>query len=87
MSRAEPWGPWCPGLDPAERLARLRALRVAVMLLTGPHGADAARALLAAERDPAAMDDAAETVDRLPALLRRRVLAQYAAVHRPEVRR
>ncbi len=37
---ADQFGPWLPGLDRMEQVARLRALRAIVRLLTGSRGAE-----------------------------------------------
>ncbi len=76
------WGPFAGDLDPAERTARLRCLRLAVKLLVGPRGVETRHALLVAEIDPNADTLAAAQVefDRLSPLDRRRVLASYCEV-------
>lgn len=74
------WGPWRPDIEPPERLARLRSLRVVVRLLCGPRGADLERHLRDAETDRPALLRALDALDRLAPLDRRRVLASYAAV-------
>jgi hypothetical protein len=73
------FGAWNPQISPAERLARLRALRALAHVFAHRHP-DFATALLAAERgDDDALRRAQELLDRLPALNRRRLLASYAA--------
>lgn len=78
MSRAACWGPWEPGLDPAERKARLRALRALVRAYAGPKGADLAQALRAAETDLSALGRASDLLAHLPTVPARHVLAAYA---------
>lgn len=71
------FGPWRDGISDGERIARLRALRA----LAWAYGAfDLAAALLAAERDVAALDEALSALDRVPALRRRRLLSTYNAM-------
>lgn len=77
------WGPWAPGLTDTERVARCRALAMAVRLHAGPAGAEAVAALRRAETDPEALDDAARALDRLPTLYMRRAVASFAALHAP----
>ncbi|HJU20602.1 MAG TPA: hypothetical protein VJ770_29485 [Stellaceae bacterium] len=76
------YGPWIPGIDPAERMAATRELRVLSHLLCGP-GHPLTAALAAAVTDPAALDRAVAELYRLPALTRRRLLATAAALWRP----
>lgn len=73
------WGPFLSGIDPAERLARLRSLRVATHILCGSRGRHLEAALRQAERDDAALLTAETAFDQLAALDRRRVLATYGA--------
>ena len=79
----EPWGPWAPDLDAAERLARFRSLRTLVQVFAGPDHALVA-ALANAEIDPAAANAAWEALSTTPSLTRRRVLSTFAAIHRPK---
>lgn len=83
MRPADSWGPFTPGLDAGERLARLRVLRTLVALYAGPAGHEAAQALQAAESDPAASPRALLAFDALPTRCRRGALATYARVHAP----
>ncbi|MCW2244736.1 hypothetical protein M2352_000327 [Azospirillum fermentarium] len=87
-SANDQWGPFTPGIDPAERLARLRSLRSLASVLVHPN--DAAR-LLSVLREAEANDNAApqalDLINHLPALSRRRLLASYAAVHTPTPRK
>ena len=80
MADRETWGPWAADISPGERIARFRALQALVRVLTGPGPLVAA--LAKAETDPAAADEAAFLLSRMPSLTRRRVLATYAALVR-----
>jgi hypothetical protein len=73
------FGPWVAELEPAERLARLRALRAlaGVFCHRFPKFAEALRA---AETDKAALAEALRLLDTLPAINRRRLLASYLPV-------
>jgi hypothetical protein len=82
--RPDPFGPWAPGLDPAERLARLRSLRALVQVFAGPRH-PLVVALAAAEADPA--DEAAaliawQVLTTMPTIKRRRILASLATLIR-----
>lgn len=79
------WGPFADGLRPSERLARLRALRAIVRLLTGPRGTVLEAELSRAETGEVALCDALAGLHALVPLDRRRVLASYAALSRPAV--
>ena len=83
IPRADHWGPFCPDIDPAERLARLRSLRAIARLTTGPRGESLCEALRLAERDAARLPAALDALDRLAPIDRRQVLASFAALHRP----
>jgi hypothetical protein len=74
------FGPWVADLDPAERLARTRTLRALAAVLIGPSGHHLVEHLAAAEHDPGALRPAAEALDALPALPRRRLLAAFASI-------
>jgi hypothetical protein len=74
------FGPWARGISPAERLARLRAIRALAMLLCGGPEHPLCLELLAAERDEAALPRALALLDDLAPLPRRRLLASYAAL-------
>jgi hypothetical protein len=74
------FGPWASNIDPAERLARLRAMRALAMTVARPHAGELIRALRRAEDEPAALPEALALLDRLPALARRRVLTSYATL-------
>lgn len=81
---AEPaaqFGPWADGIDPAERLARTRCMRVLAMVFARPH-ADLIATLRDAEHNPAALSTALDLLDALPALPRRRIIATFAALGR-----
>lgn len=76
------WGPFAPGIDPAEQRARLRSLRQTARLLIGPRGTDLCRLLAQAEADPEALEPACRALDALAANDRRQILASYAALTR-----
>jgi hypothetical protein len=73
------FGPWADGIDVAERVARLRALRAFAMVWARPQQ-DFISALARAESDPAALATAAALLNEIPALPRRRMLASYGAL-------
>ncbi|GJD52699.1 hypothetical protein OPKNFCMD_5465 [Methylobacterium crusticola] len=81
MTPADEFGPWRPGLDSAERLARLRSLRAIARLLTGPRGARLVEALEQAEHDPDALPIAADELNRMPSLDRRQILGAFAGLY------
>ena len=76
------FGPFAAGLDPAERLARTRVMRALAVVFACRHRTFIA-ALCKAETDPAALTDAFRLLEQLPSLIRRRLLATYAHVARP----
>lgn len=83
------WGPFLPGLDPAERKARLRSLRALVKVMTGARGEVVALAILRAEIAPddiEMLSAAAATFDRLGSIDRRRILSNFAELHAPKLR-
>ena len=84
MTPADQFGPWAPNLDRAERLARLRSMRAIVRLSCGSRGEALADHLCRAERDPAALELAADALRRLASTDRRHVLTSFAALHRRE---
>jgi hypothetical protein len=90
MSQPDPFGPWAPDLDPAEKLARLRSMRTLVMIFVGSSH-PLARALAAAETDPtdASTETAWRALEAMPALKRRHILASLGALMRttPDRRR
>ena len=79
MSGPAAWGPFLPNVEPAERLARLRGLRVAVRLICGTRGRDVEAALRQAERNDAALPNAEREFDRLASLDRRRILSSFGS--------
>lgn len=83
MSRPDAFGPWVAGLDPAERLARLRGLRALVQVFAGARH-PLVLALARAEADPsdAAALAAWESLMSLPARSRRNVLGSLATLTR-----
>lgn len=83
IAPGDQWGPFASGLDPAERLARLRCLRAIVHLVCGPRGAAAERVLIENERDPARAIEALAAFYAMAPLDKRRVLSTYAALSRP----
>lgn len=84
IAAADRFGPFADGLDPAERLARLQAMRAIVHLTTGPRGDALAHELRLAERDPDRLPAAVAALDALAALDRRHVLASFARLHRTD---
>jgi len=82
IAAADRFGPWADGLDRAERLARLRAMRAIARLTLGPRGDAFADALRLAEADPQQLEPALRRLDALAALDRRSVLCSFAALHR-----
>ncbi|TDR95669.1 hypothetical protein EV668_0053 [Enterovirga rhinocerotis] len=83
------WGPFLPGLDPAERKARLRSLRALVKVMSGSRGADVEFAILRAEisgDDADMLGEAEATFGRLGAIDQRRVLASFASLHSPNLK-
>jgi hypothetical protein len=71
------WGLFTAGIDPAERLARLRSLRAMAILMCRPHGSFI-DALKHAEVDADALTKAQSAFEQVPALARRHLLASYA---------
>jgi len=86
--RAAPdhFGPWVPGLSDGERQARWRSLAALAMVFLGPLH-PLVRTCVAAEGDPVAADTAWAILEGLPALRKRRLLATYAALSTPKMRR
>lgn len=76
MSRPDAIGPWVPGLDPAERLARYRSLRALARIFAGSSH-PLVIALAQAEADPS--DNSAalawEALMTMPSRQRRNILA------------
>ena len=83
IAPADRFGPWRDGIDPAERLARLRSMRAITRLTLGPRGAAFTKALHRAETDPAQLEPALIRLNALAATDRRHVLASFASLHRP----
>jgi hypothetical protein len=77
------WGPFSPGIETAERIARCRGLGAVVHLTTGPRGQEAVRLLRQAERDPAALTAAARAINAMEPTDKRHVWASYAALTKP----
>ena len=76
------WGPWQLNLPPAERLARLRALR-ALAEIFAHRFADLVDTLAVAETgDEAALRDALRLLERLPTVNRRRIYGSYSDLAR-----
>ena len=78
---ADRWGPFAANLEPAERLARLRAFRALARVYCGPRGADLCRLLALAEADASALEPAAAALNRLAATDRRNLLASYTRLN------
>lgn len=76
------FGPWTPGFDPGERLARLRTLRALTRLLLGPRGVTLAGWLHRAETNNDVLIQAADELVALALLDMRKVLGSYAALSR-----
>lgn len=83
IAPADRWGPFADGIEPGERLARLRTLRAIAHLQLGRRGEILADLLRRAEADPAALAPAVAAINRLASLDRRHVLASFASLHRP----
>ena len=81
---ADRWGPFADGLEPGERIARLRCLRALTHVLCGHRGLALQAAIRAAEagRTMGLLDAVVVEIERLAALDRRHVLASYLAVSR-----
>lgn len=78
IAPGDAWGPFAPGIDPAEQRARLRSLRALAKVYAGPRAADACRLLAQAETDPTALEPASAAVNRLAPVDRRQILASFA---------
>jgi hypothetical protein len=83
LPSSEHWGPFSPGISHAERVARLRTLRMAVQNYTGIYystGEPLMAALLYAEfGEQEDLEAAVAELDRLPSRARRHVLSAYGA--------
>jgi hypothetical protein len=79
MNRPDAFGPWAADLSDAERLARMRGLRALAQVFAGKSH-PLVIALARAEADPGdhAALEAWEALERMPARLRRHVLASLA---------
>lgn len=77
------FGPWAGALDPVERVARLRCMRALAAVHVG-FDHELTRALAEGERSRAAATRALVVLEALPALPRRRILASFALLHRPQ---
>ncbi|MCJ2039556.1 hypothetical protein MKK55_11475 [Methylobacterium sp. J-059] len=82
IAPADQFGPWRNGIDPAERLARLRSLRAIARLTLGRRGDAFVTALQRAETDPTALEPALQHLADLAPTDRRHVLASFASLHR-----
>lgn len=74
------FGPWVPGLSDAERIARTRELRALVAVLAGGSKGPLVATLTRAERDPAALAEAALMLDQLPSRWFRNIVATLGAL-------
>jgi len=83
IDAADRWGPFSPGIDAPERIARCRGLEAVIHLTTGPRGQEAVRLLRQAERDPAALPAAARAINAMQTPDKRHIWASYAAVTKP----
>lgn len=79
MTNRPTFGPWRPGIDDAERRARCRSMRAVAGLIAGPRADPLVGFLLAAETDDDALELAADALEDLDPLDRRKILASYAA--------
>ena len=80
------WGPFADGLEPGERIARLRVLRAITHLLLGHRGLALQAAIRAAEqkRTMGLLEPVLVELDALAATDRRHVLASYGAISRQD---
>ena len=76
------WGPFTPNLEPGERKARLRSLRVSAGLLCAQRASALLAHLRSAEVDESAIVLASAEFDRLGSVDQRRVLSSYQRVAR-----
>ena len=84
IGRADAWGPFTPGISPCELRVRLAILRTLVFVLCPNHQLRLLLALRTAESgDADVLALALGEMDSLPTLMKRRVLASYAALARP----
>ncbi|TNC05514.1 hypothetical protein FF100_35510 [Methylobacterium terricola] len=82
IDAADRWGPFSPGIDAPERIARCRCLEAVIHLATGPRGQEAVRLLREAERDPSGLP-AARAINAMQTPDKRHVWASYAALNKP----
>jgi hypothetical protein len=73
------WGPFDEHISHTERIARLRVLRAAVVGLGRQHR-ELIAALKAAEAEPAELLEAADQFEKLPTILKRKLMAFYLEV-------
>jgi hypothetical protein len=76
------FGPWRPEIDATERVAQLRCLAGLAAVFRGCHDPLVA-ALREAEHDAAALARASELLERLPALVKRKLLSTFGSVTWP----
>lgn len=80
------FGPFAEGIDRAERVARLRALRAIALTFARrwpPAGPLLIETLARAEHDDAVLPLALELLEQLPTIPRRRIEATYGDLGRP----
>ena len=75
------FGPWADGITPNERRVQCETMRALVFCIV-PAAVDLRNALRAAGRDGEALPRAGDLLMQLPALSRRRLLANYMAMAR-----
>lgn len=80
VTGAPDYGPWATDIDPAERIARLRAFRALVRTFAGPAGRELSEALKRAEASPEALEQAGRLLGTLKPIPFRHVLSSYAAL-------
>lgn len=74
------WGPWATGIDPAERLARVRSLRSLAHARFGIEHFLVAALLRAESLRPEDLDTALSALNQLPTRDRRNVVSLYQSV-------
>ena len=77
LSPSDHWGPFTPAISHPERVARLRALRMAVQLTARESAALQDALLIAESGESADLQAAMLELDRLPALTRRNLMGSY----------
>jgi hypothetical protein len=80
-SREDNWGPWADGINPAERLARLRSLRTVAVCMFGAHTPLAKPLEQAESLEPEEVEAALIELNRMPALDRRKLLSAFGRVN------